>query len=67
MKTTPETLVRPVRCHFCGQPMHYGEHALHVPEVRVTVCGDRDESSFYAHDTCWNERMRPAASSSPAN
>jgi hypothetical protein len=59
MKTVPSTLVRPVRCQFCGEPMHYSGDVRHVPEVRVEIQGEKDCSSFYAHVTCWNPRMAP--------
>lgn len=58
MSDDPEKLIRPVKCHFCGQPMFYAGDARWVPEVRVSVhepyaevvCRD-------AHVSCWNERM----------
>jgi hypothetical protein len=61
MKTKKPILNRPVRCLFCNAPMHYAGHAEHVPEVRVEVEAERQSSTFYAHVTCWNERMQHPA------
>jgi len=52
-----DRLVRPVRCEICGEPMYYVGDDRHVPEVEVKVEGDKTEE-FYAHLSCWNERMR---------
>ena len=50
-----ETPVRPVRCWYCGQQMHYSGHVAHEPEVRLTLdTGDTDES-LYLHTRCWND------------
>ena len=47
--------VRPVRCWYCGQQMHYSGHVEHVPEVQLTLdTGDTDKSLFYLHTRCWN-------------
>ncbi len=34
-----ERPVRPVRCWYCGQQMHYSGHVAHEPEVRLTLAG----------------------------
>lgn len=47
--------VRPVRCWYCGQQMHYSGHVAHEPEVRLTLdTGDADET-LYLHARCWND------------
>lgn len=55
----PETLVRPVKCYFCNQPMFYSNDGRHEPEIRVTVRrGDPDDPlHFYAHVRCWNAKI----------
>lgn len=51
------SLVRPVFCEICGEPMYYVGDVRHVPEVTVKVRGARSEE-FYSHLSCWTERMR---------
>lgn len=47
--------VRPVRCWYCGQAMHFAGHVAHEPEVRMTIdTGDTDEI-LYLHTRCWND------------
>ena len=53
-----ERLVRPVHCYFCNGSMFYVGDDRHVPEVRLEVHGSDSHSEFYAHATCWNERIR---------
>jgi hypothetical protein len=56
-------LVRPVRCWFCNQQMHYAGDPRHEPEVRVEVHTDakimRCFSEFYAHVRCWSAAIAP--------
>lgn len=56
-----EKLIRPVKCHFCDQPMYYAGDEKHEPEVRVSLetgsVTEWPEHQFYAHIRCWNERM----------
>ncbi len=60
MKTLKgETLLRPVRCHFCAKPMFYVGEEGHVPEVRVEVEGAGCSETFYAHVSCWNRKVTP--------
>ena len=54
MKPEIEKLIRPVKCHFCGDRMYYSDDERYEPEVYVTVQG---ESSFYAHIRCWNQKI----------
>lgn len=57
----PEKLIRPVKCHFCNQPMFYaGDHRFE-PEIHVSIRstgGDPEfpDFSFFSHVRCWNER-----------
>lgn len=41
-------LVRPVRCHFCNEPMFYAVEQRHVPEVRIEVHGPDEHSGHRA-------------------
>ncbi len=50
-----ETLVRPVRCWYCGQQMHYSGHVAHEPEVRLTLDTGDTEENLYLHTRCWND------------
>jgi len=57
-----QRLVRPVKCHFCNQPMFYSGDERHEPEVSVSVdtrgfIGEPPEYGFYAHVRCWNAKM----------
>ena len=56
-----ERLVRPVKCHFCNQPMFYSGDERHEPEVVVSVdtrgARAEPEYQFYAHVRCWNAKM----------
>mgnify|MGYP001559253705 FL=1 len=55
MNTAP--LVRPVRCHLCGEAMHYAGQPQHEPELRVIVQAGDDEWTLYVHIKCWDLRM----------
>lgn len=50
-----ETPVRPVRCWYCGQQMHYSGHVAHEPEVRLTLDTGDTEEILYLHTRCWND------------
>lgn len=52
-----ERLIRPVKCHFCNQPMFYTGDERYEPEISVAVNGPDIAEDFYAHVRCWNERM----------
>ena len=62
---TPEEpepmLIRPVKCHFCNEPMFYSGDERHEPEVSVSINGN--SFHFYAHVRCWNQRMKPLKAS----
>ena len=50
-----EAPVRPVRCWYCGQAMHYAGHVAHEPEVRLEVGTDEHSEAMYLHMRCWND------------
>ena len=51
--------MRPVRCFYCGEQMHYLGQLAHEPEVRLSLQVWMDEGEiFYLHVRCWNEWIR---------
>lgn len=52
-----ERLVRPVKCHFCNEPMLFFGDERHEPEVTVVMEAIEGKTRFYAHVRCWNARM----------
>lgn len=59
--------VRPVRCWFCMGQMYYPEDSRHVDEVVVEAVHRMEAKvdSFYAHETCWNDAIRPKEKTDP--
>ena len=59
MKPECEKLIRPVKCHFCGERMYYSDDARHKPEVLVHIESNEPNgwNKFYAHVRCWNQRI----------
>lgn len=60
-----DKLIRPRRCWFCREPLYHAGEPRHEPEVRVTVESNHISAAymtgvemFYAHQRCWNERMK---------
>lgn len=64
METKPkETLIRPVKCHFCNEPMYYSGDPRHKPEIYVNIYvtppgfNELPDFNFYCHVLCWNKKM----------
>lgn len=48
------SMVRPVRCWYCGQQMYYVGHSSHEPEVKLMLDTGDTEETLYLHTRCWN-------------
>jgi hypothetical protein len=47
-------LVRPVKCHLCGEDMFYDDDPRFVPELAMEVKG---MALIHIHQDCWDVLM----------